>query len=201
MILLLNGGVSLAGDDFGYLDMLKENIASEELVTVLIGGEPDWEQTHRCLEEAAAIVLVCGVCMDGVPSHVLRFLEEVEQAVIGGESIPGKFYAILHTDLYEGEQTGAAMGILKNFCRHANITWGRGLGIGGNRVKPTKKPSLLSLLWQGCHRGIRLDVPIMEHAMFIREQMQGKDDYISPSCVSRAHYMRRVNHTGRKKHA
>ncbi|MCM1184026.1 MAG: hypothetical protein NC337_11695 [Roseburia sp.] len=201
MIVLLNGGVPLAGDDYEYLDKLKENIASEELVTVPIGGETDWDWTHRCLEEASAIVLVCGVCMDGVPSHVLRFLEEIERAVIGGESIPGKFYAILHTDLYEGEQIAAAMGILKNFCRRANIMWGRGLGIGGSCVKPGKKPTLFSLLWQGCCGGLHTDVSIMEHAMFIREQMQGKDDYISSACVSRSNYMRYVNRAGRKRHA
>lgn len=201
MILLLNGGVDIGKDGFRYLDKLKENMASEEQVTILLDKGIDWEWTNRCLEEAAAIVLVSGVCMDGVPSHVLRFLEAVEQEVIGGECIPGKFYAILYTDLYEGEQTGAAMSILKSFCRHANITWGRGLGIGGNSMKPGMKWRLLS--FPGLRRRIcsRLDVPLMEHAMFIRECMQGKDGYISSACVSRANYMRHVNRASRKKHA
>lgn len=201
MILLLNGGVDIGEDGFRYLDKLKENMAFEEQVTILIDGGIDWERTNRCLEEAAAIVLVCGVCMDGIPSHVLQFLEAVEREVIGGESIPGKFYAILYTDLYEGEQTGAAMSILKSFCRHANITWGRGLGIGGNRMQSGMKWGLMSLF--GLRRRIRgcLDVPLMEHAMFIRERMQGKDGYISSAGVSRANYMRYVNRASRKKHA
>lgn len=200
MILLLNGGVDIGENGFRYLEKLKENMNAEETVTIFLDGEIDWERTNRCLEEAAAIVLVSGVCMDGVPSRVLRFLEAVEQEVIGGESIPGKFYALLYTDLYEGEQTGTAMGILKSFCRHANITWGRGLGIGGSRMKPGRNLGLLlpGRKRRGCSH---LDVPIMEHAMFIRECMQGRDGYISPACVSRKNYMWHVNRAVRRTHA
>ena len=54
------------------------------------------------------------------------------------------FMPILYTDLYEGEQTSVAMGILKSFCCHANITWGRGLGIGGSNMAAVKKTVVFS---------------------------------------------------------
>lgn len=200
MILLLNGGVLLEEDELRYLDKLKENIDSEEIVTINLNDEIDWDRTHRCLEEAKALVLVCNICMNSVPAHILRFLETVEQAVIQGESIPGKFYAILYTYLYEGEHTGVAMGVLKDFCKHANITWGRGLGIGGSGVILHKRSLLFGRKYIN-HIDRHLEEPIIQHAMFIKEHMQGKDDYISPVGVSKCGYMRLVNHEIRKKHA
>lgn len=195
----LEKGVSSEKEGINYLDKLKEYVGTEETVTIRINEEIDWNRTHRALEEASALALVCRVCMDSVPSRVLSFLEQVEQAVIHGESIPGKFYAVLYTDLYEGEQTGVAMGVLRNFCRHANIVWGRGLGIGGNRMTGLRKP--LFFRKKHAHACMsHLDRPIMEHAMFIREHMQGIDHFISPEGVSRTGYMRQVNHEAKKSH-
>lgn len=134
MVLFLDGGfVSAADQDFG-VDSMRGYFRQEELITAKITESMDWNQICRYLEEAQAIVLAADVYLDSVSSEVLRFLERVEQAVIGGESIGATFYAILYTELYEGEQTSIAMEVLKNFCFRANITWGRGLGIGAAAV-------------------------------------------------------------------
>ena len=111
MILFLNDGKVSEQEGIDTLRKLRENIGKEEVTAVNMTGVVDWYKTHRALEEANALVLACNVSMGGIPADILRFLETVEQAVIEGESIPGKFYAILYTDLYEGEQTSVAMGI------------------------------------------------------------------------------------------
>ncbi|MDE7030933.1 MAG: hypothetical protein K2P63_13365, partial [Lachnospiraceae bacterium] len=120
MILFLDGGYAASDSSAMCMESIRENVQQEELVTVRIDEEMDWNRVCRYLEDAHAIVLAADVYLDSVSARVLQFLERVEQAVIDGESIGGKFYAVLCTDLYEGEQTSVAMGVLKNFCVHAN---------------------------------------------------------------------------------
>lgn len=196
MILFLDGGYTPACDSEGCLESIREN-TDEEIVSVCIEENMDWNSMYRYLEDAEAIVLTADVHMDSVSARVLNFLQRVEQAVIDGESIGGKFYAVLYTELYEGEQTSIAMGILKNFCIHANITWGRGLGIGGNGIKAVADRRSL---WGRFKKNISdfRAVPLQEHAMFIKERMQGTDEYINPQKISRGGYIRRINHESKK---
>lgn len=197
MILFLDGGYTLANGNEACADIIQQCIQKEEFISVKIEEDMDWNSVYRYLEDADAIVLAADVYLDSVPSGVLRFLEKVEQAVIGGESIGGRFYAILYTELYEGEQTSVAMEVLKNFCVHANITWGRGLGIGGNKMETL----LLKDSFWGRHHKSTPDfrtASLQEHALFIREKIQGTDVYIKPEEVSRKGYIRKINQKSKK---
>ncbi|MDE7322840.1 MAG: hypothetical protein K2N73_08900 [Lachnospiraceae bacterium] len=192
MILFFDGDRTPASDEGIWIKSIREYAEKEELISVKIEENMDWNRVCRCLEDAHAIVLAADVYMDSVSSRVLDFLEKIEQAVIGGESIGAKFYAILHTDLYEGEQTGIAMAVLKNFCERANITWGRGLGIGGNNLKAALRRKRL---WKKSDKDaadFRLCF-LHEQALFIREKIQGTDVYIKPNEVSRGWYIRQNN--------
>ncbi len=197
MILFLDGGYCTAATDTVCQGGIQEYAQGEELISVKIEDDMDWGSVCRYLEDAHAIVLAADVYLDSVPSKVLRFLERVEQAVIGGESIGGRFYAILYTELYEGEQTSVAMAVLKNFCVHANITWGRGLGIGGSKVQTNIRK-------RGPWRFFRRRVAdfkasaLQEQALFIRERIQGTDAYVNPKEVSRKEYIRRMNQEMKK---
>lgn len=197
MILYLDGDNTTASADGIGIKSIRELAGKEELISVKIREGMDWDKIYRYLEDAHAIVLAADVYMDSVSPRVLGFLQKVEQAVIGGESIGGKFYAILYTDLYEGEQTGIAMAVLKNFCERANITWGRGLGIGGNNLKAALAKKNF---WWRLHKNttdFRLKF-LYEHALFVREKIQGTDVYIYPEEVSRGRYIRRMNHEIKK---
>lgn len=197
MVLFLDGGcVSATDQDFG-VERMREYFQQEMLITAKITESMDWNQICRYLEEAQAIVLAADVYLDSVSSEVLRFLERVEQAVVDGESIGATFYAILYTELYEGEQTSIAMEVLKNFCSRANITWGRGLGIGGNKLETD---SGKSSLWKRFGKQI-VDFRrsfLQEQALFVRERIQGTDVYIHPKEVSRKAYIRKMNRRVKK---
>ncbi len=197
MILFLDGGYTLADGSAACVESIRECAQDEELVSVKICEGMDWDGIYRHLEDAHAIVLAADVYLDSVSANVLEFLEKVEQAVIGGESIGGKFYAILYTELYEGEQTSVAMEVLKNFCVHANITWGRGLGIGGNKVEAV---SGRRSLWNRFRRSAAdfRQRSLREQALFIGEKLQGTDVYIKPEEVSRKEYIRKMNHEMKK---
>lgn len=197
MVLFLDGKcASVTNHEFN-ADSMREYLRQEELITAKITENMDWNKICRYLEEAQAIVLAADIYLDSVSSEVLSFLERVEQAVIDGESIGATFYAILYTELYEGEQTSIAMEVLKNFCLHANITWGRGLGIGGNKLEAD---SGKRSLWKHLEKHMvdfRLRF-LQEQALFIRERIQGTDVYIHPKDVSRKEYIRKMNRRVKK---
>lgn len=197
MVLFLDGKcASVTNHEFN-ADSMREYLQQEELITAKITENMDWNKICRYLEESQAIVLAADIYLDSVSSEVLSFLERVEQAVIDGESIGATFYAILYTELYEGEQTSIAMEVLKNFCLHANITWGRGLGIGGNKLEAD---SGKRSLWKHLEKHMvdfRLRF-LQEQALFIRERIQGTDVYIHPKDVSRKEYIRKMNRRVKK---
>ncbi len=197
MILFLDGGYTLTAGNEACAQIIQECTQKEEFISVKIEEDMDWNSVYRYLEDAHAIVLAADVYLDSVSSGVLRFLEKVEQAVIGGESIGARFYAILYTELYEGEQTSVAMEVLKNFCAHANITWGRGLGIGGNKMETLR---CKNSFWDRFRKNLsdfRTD-SLREQALFIREKIQGTDVYINPQAVSRKGYIRKINQKSKK---
>ena len=97
MILFLDGGYTQTAGNEACAELIQECTQKEALVSVKIEENMDWNRVFRDLEDADAIVLAADVYLDSVPSFVLRFLEKVEQAVIGGESIGGRFYAVLYT--------------------------------------------------------------------------------------------------------
>ena len=197
MILFLDGGYTLAAGNETCAEIIQKCLQHEELVLVKLEENMDWNSVYRYLEDAHAIVLAADVYLDSVPSLVLRFLEKVEQAVIGGESIGGRFYAILYTELYEGEQTSVAMEVLKNFCVHANIAWGRGLGIGGNKVEAVSGRRHLWSLFRAGTADFR-QRSLREQALFIGKKIQGTDVYVKPEEVSRKEYIRKMNHEMKK---
>ncbi len=197
MILFFDGESAPMPDGGIWIRSISENTQNEELISVRVEEGMDWNRVCRFLEDAQAIVLTADVYMDSVSPRVLGFLEKIEQAVIGGESIGAKFYAILYTDLYEGEQTSIAMAVLKNFCERANITWGRGLGIGGNNLNAALKRRILRKKNDRDMSDFRLGF-LREHALFIREKVQGTDVYINPDEVSRGQYIRQNNRQMKK---
>lgn len=212
MILFLDGGCISADNETMFLEQIKKHVGKEEIISVKIGmvgftteqsaianctTYAEWKDVCRYLEDASAIVLVANVQFDSVSAEVLAFLEQVEAAVVNGESIGGKFYAILYTDLYEAEQTSIAMGVLKNFCVRANITWGRGLGIGGNGIKESMIDKGILKIFKKKTTDFRLR-PLHEQALFIKEKMQGGDVYVRPEMFSRGTYMRKINRAVKK---
>ena len=82
------------------------------------------------LADADAVVLCLPLYVDGVPSHVLPFLEELESFC--REKKPSlRLYCVANNGFIEGKQNEPLMRILENFCARAGIPWGGGYGIGG----------------------------------------------------------------------
>ena len=130
MILMIDAGGKEDHTIEFYKEQIKNTLHDVKIHIVNLTEVYDWNPVWRSLEEATAIVFMSPVWMDSLPAYVLRFLECVERKVMEGESIAGRFYAVLYTQLYESNQTNIAMDMLRCFCERANIVWGKGLGIG-----------------------------------------------------------------------
>jgi len=67
--------------------------------------------------------------IDGIPSHLLSCLCQMEQEISTDETI--RVYVIVNGGLFEGKQSHHALAIMENWCRRAGLQWGMGIGYGG----------------------------------------------------------------------
>ena len=109
------------------------------LQSLFVGGEKVKERLRspadhtRILEQlrdARAVVFGLPLYVDGVPSHVLRFLEEMEGFCLEN-GLKLRVYCIANNGFIEGKQNEPLMQVFENFCARAGIAWGGGVGIGG----------------------------------------------------------------------
>ena len=88
---------------------------------------------ERILEEvrsAQAVVFCLPLYVDGLPSHVLPFLEKME-AFCRQNDLHPHVYCIANNGFIEGRQNEPLMQIFENFCSRAGLSWNGGVGIGG----------------------------------------------------------------------
>ena len=82
------------------------------------------------LRDAQAVVFCLPLYVDAVPSHVLRFMEEME-AFCREAGLHPSVYCIANNGFIEGRQNEPLMQVFEHFCTRAGLTWGGGVGIGG----------------------------------------------------------------------
>ena len=82
------------------------------------------------IKDAQAVVFGLPLYVDGIPSHVLRFMEEME-AFCRQNDLHFSLYCIANNGFIEGRQNEPLMQILEHFCTRAGLNWGGGVGIGG----------------------------------------------------------------------
>ena len=82
------------------------------------------------LKDAQAVVFGLPLYVDGVPSHVLRFMQEME-VFCRENKLSLSVYCIANNGFIEGKQNEPLMQTFENFCARAGLTWGGGVGIGG----------------------------------------------------------------------
>ncbi|MDR1438701.1 MAG: hypothetical protein LBJ10_01410 [Clostridiales bacterium] len=94
---------------------------------------PDGEGPNTAILAAMrgcdALVLAFPLYVDGLPSHVVRFLDGWRQE-IGAACGGAKVYALANNGFYEARQNSLALAMLGRFCERAGLGWGMGAGIG-----------------------------------------------------------------------
>jgi len=101
-----------------------------EKVTEKLRTPADHARILSELNDAQAVVFCLPLYVDGIPSHVLRFMEEME-AYCKKNSLHLSLYCIANNGFIEGRQNEPLMQSFEHFCSRTGLTWGGGVGIGG----------------------------------------------------------------------
>lgn len=88
------------------------------------------EDELRKLSESDALVFAFPLYVDGIPSHLLGCLIQLEEYFKGADKSNIKVYAMVNSGFYEGEQNKLAIEMMENWCHKAGLIWGQGLCIG-----------------------------------------------------------------------
>lgn len=82
------------------------------------------------LESQDILVVAFPLYVDGVPSHLISCMAELE-ARLTNEENNIRVYAIANCGFYEAKQTSVALDIIENWCLRSHLDWQYGLGLGG----------------------------------------------------------------------
>lgn len=82
------------------------------------------------IQSGDAVVFALPLYVDGVPSHILYFMKEMEE-YLKSNGIHISVYVYANNGFIEGKQNEPLMQIFENFCSRSNIKWGGGIGVGG----------------------------------------------------------------------
>ena len=116
-----------ASDYFLFLQRL---FVGGEKVTEKLRTPADYSRILSQLHDAQAVVFGIPLYVDGIPSHVLRFMEAME-AFCKENGLHLHVYCIANNGFIEGKQNEPLMQSFEHFCSRAGLAWGGGVGIGG----------------------------------------------------------------------
>ncbi len=113
-----------------YFLFLQRLFVGGEKVTLKMRTPADYDPILEELRDAQAVVFALPLYVDGVPSHVLRFLEKME-AYCREKGLRLNIYCIANNGFIEGKQNEPLMQVFEHFCGRAGLEWKGGVGIGG----------------------------------------------------------------------
>ena len=99
-------------------------------VTEKLRNPSDHQRILEQIKDAQTVVFGVPLYVDGVPSHVLRFMEVME-TYCRENGIRLNVYVVANNGFIEGKQNEPLMQIFSNFCSRAGLFFGGGVGIGG----------------------------------------------------------------------
>lgn len=113
-----------------YLVAIQGLFVKGRKVTKKLRHKSDYAGIFEELKDAESVVFCTPLYVDGLPSHVLAFLEEAER-FFKENQLRLNLYCIANNGFIEGKQNEPLMQVLENFCSRAGVRWCGGVGIGG----------------------------------------------------------------------
>ena len=134
-IVMVNGSPKVKETVSGYLlSELKTNLGESIVVTEYrLTRTNDTTALYQDILSCDAVLFAFPVYVDAIPSHLLRFLTELEQFLHGGPC-QAMVYAIVNCGFIEAKQTRLAIRMMECWCHRAGLRWGRALGVGGGEM-------------------------------------------------------------------
>ncbi|MBR3363448.1 MAG: hypothetical protein IKG53_01060 [Solobacterium sp.] len=113
-----------------YFVFLQKLFTGGEQVSEFLRTPADHERILAQLRDAQSVVFCLPLYVDGVPSHVLPFLQKME-VFCRENNLNLHVCCIANNGFIEGRQNEPLMQVFENFCVRAHLVWGGGVGIGG----------------------------------------------------------------------
>lgn len=113
-----------------YFIFLQRLFVGGKKVTEKLRTPTDHDRILVQLDDAQNVVFSLPLYVDGVPSHVLRFMEKME-TYCKEKDLKLSVYCLANNGFIEGRQNEPLMQIFENFCSRAGLNWGGGIGVGG----------------------------------------------------------------------
>ena len=113
-----------------YFLFLQRLFIKGEKVNEKLRTPADHSRILEQLNDVQTVAFGLPLYVDGVPSHVLKFLKEME-AYCRQNELQLHVYCIANNGFIEGRQNEPLMQVFENFCSRAELLWGGGVGIGG----------------------------------------------------------------------
>ncbi|MCM1577766.1 MAG: hypothetical protein NC078_03060 [Ruminococcus sp.] len=101
-----------------------------EKVREKIRSKGDFARVLETFKGADNIIFSMPLYVDGIPSHLLAFMEQAEKFLIENDLHPN-IYVISNGGFIEGNQNRCLMEITENFCIRSGCKFQGGVGIGG----------------------------------------------------------------------
>lgn len=135
-IVMINGSPKVKENNSQYFLYEVEKLIQKDndILTFKIDNVSKYPKAIDTLLNCDRLIIAFPLYVDGIPSHLISFLEECEECAKkqNKKSIP--VYAIVNCGFYEGKQTHLAIQMIENWCKKANFTWVQGVGIGAGEM-------------------------------------------------------------------
>ena len=106
----------------------------------------------QALKGAGKVVFVTPLYVDSIPSHMLPFMQEMEE-LCRGNGLRLKVYVIANNGFIEGKQNEPLMQVMENFCARSGLTWCGGIGFAHRRLAPARLATRRLCPHRRCWRG------------------------------------------------
>ena len=126
------------------------------------------------LVESNILVFAFPLYVDGIPSHLLECLIQLESFILSRKKKDIIVYSIVNCGFYEGHQSAIAIEMMKNWCTKAEIQWGQGIGVGAGEILNINVP-----IGYGPKKNLGLAMKKMVD--MILNCRSGDDIYINPN--------------------
>lgn len=113
-----------------YFLFLQRMFVGGEKVSEKLRTPADHTRILDQIRDAGAVVLGIPLYVDGIPSHGLRFMEDME-GYCKENGLHINVYCISNNGFIEGRQNEPLMQMMENFSARAGLNWCGGVGIGG----------------------------------------------------------------------
>ena len=129
-VLILNGSPKKHGASKYLSGIVKCMLIGCSITEYSLRNENDYEAILLGFKEADAVFLSAPLYVDGIPSHMIRFLKEAE-FFCKEHPCRFKLYAVSNNGFIEGRQSELHLEQYRCWCDRAGIIWGGGVGLGG----------------------------------------------------------------------